>query len=734
LSLFRLSRAIVGGLLGTVAAPALLAAPATATPVVTIGARNAAVSGKTATTPTTYASAAVEEGEVIIVACLRREVASKLAASAVVLDQTTLQAPGAQHFADAMAQVPNLNFAGASSRPRYFQVRGIGELEQYEGAPNPSVGFLVDGMDFSGLGMVATLFDVAQIDVLRGPQGARYGANALGGLIHIASRTPEGSDTGEVQATLGTAGTYGAGAGYDLATGTSSALRLGVQQQRSKGFRRNAYLGRHDTNGRNETTARARWQWNSDNDHQVDVTVLHADLDNRYDAFAIDNTRTTLADKPGRDAQRATGISVRANLPGPGEAKWSLAAAHIDSTSVHAYDGDWGNASSWAPYTYDYTYAANRDRQNSTFEVRLESPALLNDRLPDDPQFAWLIGAWHSQLRERINERSGGTYADPAYPDVFTSDFAGTSRYSANTTAVFGQVDAALPVGWQASLGLRRERRAADFLASDTTLSPTNTQSGGHFTLSRPTDNGTIWMSASRGYKAGGVNPSPQLPARLREFGPESVRGLEIGWRQTSEDDRWQGEAVLFDLRRHHLQVRTNEQLVAGDPNTFVFFTDNAARGHHRGIETRLRWRPQPGLEAGISLGLLRAELDGVVRDGTALPKRDAPHAPRWQFATHVAWQNPAGFHARLDFTGMDAFYFGNVPERYRSRAYSLLGLQAGWRGEKLEAGLYVRNALNRQYAVRGFSFGNEPPDFTEKLYTQPGDPREGGVTLRWRF
>jgi outer membrane receptor protein involved in Fe transport len=714
---FRLSRAIVGALIGTVAAPALLAAPTTAISSTT----NAAGEGE-------------GEGEVIIVACLRRTPASKLAGSAVVLDQTTLQTPGAQHFSDAMAQVPNLNFAGASSRPRYFQVRGIGELEQYEGAPNPSVGFLVDGMDFSGLGMVATLFDVGQIEVLRGPQGARYGANALGGLINVASRAPERSDSGEVEATLGSAGTYSAGAIYDVATGANSGLRLGVQQQRSDGFRRNAFLGRNDTNGRNETTARARWQWNYDEDHQVDITMLHADLDNRYDAFAIDNTRTTLSDKPGRDAQLATGASVRVLLPGPGEAKWSLAAAHIDSHSVHAYDGDWGNAVSWAPYTYDYVYHADRNRQNTTFEARLESPALHYDRLADDPRLAWLVGVWHAQLRERIDERSGGTYADPAYPDVFISDFAGTSRYSANTTAIFGQVDAALPAGWQASLGLRRERRAADFIASDTTLSPTNTQSGGHFTLSRPVDLGTLWLSASRGYKAGGVNPSPQLPARLREFGPETVHGLELGWRQASEDDRWQGEVVLFDMRRQHLQVRTNEQLVVGDPNTFVFFTDNAARGHHRGLETSLRWRPTAELEAGFSLGLLRAELDGVVRDGTALPQRDAPHAPRWQFATHVAWQNPAGFHARLDFTGMDAFYFGNVPEHFRSHAYSLLGLQAGWRGEKLEAGLYVRNALNRQYAVRGFSFGNEPPEFAEKLYTQPGDPREGGMTLRWRF
>ena len=718
-----LRAAIIGTLFGAFAVCPALAAP--------VASENATATGAPTASPATAMAQNIanSEEEVIITASLRRTAASQVTASAVVLDQATLQAPGAQHFADAMAQVPNLNFAGASSRPRYFQVRGIGELEQYEGAPNPSVGFLVDGMDFSGLGMVATLFDVGQIEVLRGPQGARYGANALGGLINVSSRAPEGSASGEVSATIGTAGTYGAGAVYDMATSANSGLRLGVQQQRSDGFHRNAFLDRNDTNGRHETTARARWQWNYDADHQVDVTVLHADLDNRYDAFAIDNTRTTLSDNPGRDAQTATGASVRALLPGPGEAKWSLAAAHIDSASVHAYDGDWGNARSWAPYTYDYTYEANRDRQNTTLEARLESPALFDDR-----KLAWLVGVWHSQLRERIHERSGGTYADPAYPGVFTSDFAGTSRYRANTTAVFGQMDAALPAGWQASLGLRRERRAAEFLASDTTLSPTNTQNGGHFTLSRPGEHGTVWFSASRGFKAGGVNPSPQLPARLREFGPESVRGLELGWRAASDDGRLQGEAVIFDLRRQRLQVRTNEQLVAGDPNTFVFFTDNAARGHHRGIEASLRWRATAELEAGLALGVLRADLSGVIRDGTVLPTRDAPHAPRWQFATHLAWENPAGFHARLDFTGMDAFYFGNVPERYRSRAYALLGLQAGWRGEKLEAGLYVRNALDRQYAVRGFSFGNEPPDFAEKLYTQLGDPREGGVTLRWRF
>ena len=69
------------------------------------------------------------------------------------------------HLEELLPQLPSLSWAGASSRPRYFQLRGIGELEQYQGAPNPSVGFLVDEIDFSGIGMIASRLNVPVVPV-----------------------------------------------------------------------------------------------------------------------------------------------------------------------------------------------------------------------------------------------------------------------------------------------------------------------------------------------------------------------------------------------------------------------------------------------------------------------------------------------------------------------------------------------------------------------------------------
>ncbi|HEX7237315.1 MAG TPA: TonB-dependent receptor plug domain-containing protein, partial [Gammaproteobacteria bacterium] len=141
--------------------------------------------------------------EIVVTANFRESRIEELPVSVTVLDRAELKATTQQHFEEAIRSVPNLNLSGEGSRARYFQLRGVGELEQYDGAPNPSIGFIVDDIDFSGLGSVGTLFDVDRVEVLRGPQGTRYGANALGGLIYMRSQAPTPKLSADVEATAG---------------------------------------------------------------------------------------------------------------------------------------------------------------------------------------------------------------------------------------------------------------------------------------------------------------------------------------------------------------------------------------------------------------------------------------------------------------------------------------------------------------------------------------------------
>jgi iron complex outermembrane receptor protein len=179
--------------------------------------------------------------EIVVTAGLRSVALADAPQSVTVLDAATLQAAGVQHFEDVLGQIPNLNWTSGTSRPRFFQLRGIGEVEQYQGAPNPSVGFLIDDIDFSGVGMPATLFDTQQIEVLRGPQGTAYGANALAGLISVHTTDPgtEFELNSEITGATYDTRAVGLSVGDGFADG-QAGWRLVAQQYLSDGFRHNA--------------------------------------------------------------------------------------------------------------------------------------------------------------------------------------------------------------------------------------------------------------------------------------------------------------------------------------------------------------------------------------------------------------------------------------------------------------------------------------------------------------
>ncbi|HEX3398465.1 MAG TPA: TonB-dependent receptor [Steroidobacteraceae bacterium] len=680
--------------------------------------------------------------EIVVTATLRSVSLEELPGSASVLSEATLRDAGQEHFEDVLPLVPNLNWAGDTSRPRYFQIRGIGELQQYQGAPNPSVGFLIDDIDFSGLGTAATLFDVDHIEVLRGPQGTLYGANALAGLIYVKSADPSETFGGRAELDAGDYNEHSYGA---VLTGPvsslDSAFRLAVQRYTSDGFYHNAYLGRSNTDNRDETTLRGKWRYEPNEDWHVDLTLLRAQIDNGYDAFAIDNSRTTQSDHPSVDRQYSTGFSARSTYTGIAAATLTTIATYADTKVNYGFDSDWGNPVQWAPYTDDFTEYQVRHRTTRSLEFRLG-----NSTAKESPHgLSWLVGVYAFELRESLTDTTAGTYIDP-FDATQNSDSLTvvSSAYRSRNGAVYGQLDGDLSDRARWSVGLRGERHTSRYNDVTTNLdAPTTANNfgpaddlwGGQASIDyRIADGEHVYALIARGYKASGFNLSPGLPVNQLLFGPESDLNLEVGHKAQIDDGRLQLDTSLFYMMRHNEQLITGEQLDPSNPNTFIFFTGNAKSGFNYGLESTVSWAATPSWVFGGSLGLLQTKYRGFVQNGVTLPDRALPHAAPWQAAINATWRDPRGPYARLDITGMGSFFYDLPPNETRSSAYGLVNGKLGWETKQWEAYLWGRNLLDKNYTVRGFYFGDEPPDFPNKLYVQLGEPRNWGVHFTIRF
>jgi iron complex outermembrane receptor protein len=670
------------------------------------------------------ASDPVRLGEIVVTATLREVPIEELPASVTVLDRRAVADGATQHLEELLPQVPSLSWAGASSRPRYFQLRGIGELEQYQGAPNPSVGFLVDEIDFSGIGMVATLFDVDQVEVLRGPQGTRYGANALAGLIKIKTREPVPEPELAVEATLGGDALAGAGAvaGGALSLGDGSAWRLAVQRTASDGFRRNVYLGRSDTNARDELTARGRLRLELADAWRLDLTLLHAELANGYDAFATDNSFVTRSDRPGRDSQNSTGASADLRYAPSPSLEVRGITAFADSSIVASYDGDWGNDVEWGDAgPYDFFSTTLRDRRSFSQDLRVS--------LLDRRGSSLVAGAYLLRLDEDNAQHDDGLYLS----DYFERSLA--SRYTATSVAFYGQGDWLLSGLTTLSGGLRLEQRKADYADSDgLDFSPRDRMWGGQLSLSHRLGMTThAWLSVSRGFKAGGFNIGVEVPPDRAQYEPEYLWSLEAGLKGRWDESRLVADLSAYFMRREKQQVSTSFQFDPQDPLTFVYYTDNAARGQAIGLEASAQWQATERWALSAALSLTRTEFIGYRFGDRNLDGREWAHAPTWKYSLAAIWRHPAGWMGRVDVGGQDAFYFDTSNDQ-RSRPYALVNLRLGYEAASWSVHAWVRNAFDERYPVRGFYFGDEPPDFPEKLYVRLGDPRQAGVTVSFRF
>lgn len=659
--------------------------------------------------------------EVVITASLGGATLAELPQAASVLDANTIRAAGVQHLGDLLGLVPGLGAAGGTNRPRFFQLRGVGETEQYQGAPNPSVGFLIDDIDFSGIGMPATLFDLDRIEVLRGPSGTVYGANALAGLIALRSRDPGRGFDLRGEATVGDYGTRALGlAAGDGREDGSAGWRLAAQQYRSDGFRDNVYLGRRDTNGMDESTLRGKLHWAPGDDFDLTLSLLYADINDGYDAWSLDNSYVVRSNQPGRDAQRSSGASLRA--------EWRLAAGSLRSVSSgadsridYSFDGDWGNDAWWgvnAPY--DYFEQHLRTRRSLAEDLRYIGDATAGGWRP-------VAGVYLASLREQDAQLD--TWNDPysgAGGSLLQSD------YRALNSALYGSLDRHLGQRATLQLGLRVERRTADYRDSADVAFPraADNMAGGNLAWRWQRDAGlSRYLALARGYKGGGFNIGAQVDPARRHFSPETLWSLEAGQRGRSASGGFDYQLDAYYMHRQSMQVYTSVQLDASNPLTYVYYTDNASSGVNLGLEAEAHWRVAPRWQLGGSAALQRTRFQG---GGDLAPQgRAQPYAPAWKLAASVDWQHPQGAFARLDLQAQDGYFFSASHDQ-RAAARTLLNLRLGWRRDAWTLSAWSRNLLDRRYALHGFYFGDEPPDFPTKLYLQQGDPRQVGLTLSY--
>jgi iron complex outermembrane receptor protein len=677
--------------------------------------------------------------EIVVTATLRSVGVAELPQSVTVLDANTLRTAGVQHFEDVLSLIPDLNWAAGTSLPRFFQLRGIGEVEQYQGAPNPSVGFLIDDIDFSGVGMPATLFDTQQIEVLRGPQGTIYGANALAGLISVRTADPGKDFVLNSEITGATYDTRAVGlvVGDGFADG-AAGWRLAAQQYLSDGFRHNAYLNENSTNGLDEGTVRAKLHWQLTDALQGDLTLMHVNIDDGYDAWSIYNTYTTYSNEPGRDAQLSNGAALRL-VASIGGAQLRSVTSTADSKIVYSFDGDWGNDPLWLATTgyapYDYFQSDNRKRRTLAEDLRL-----IGD--PSNQLFGrlrWLVGAYALRLTESDRQ----LFVWDAYdagptggPGAGSSGLS--SHYGATNIALYGSLDADVGARGTLSGGLRVEQRVADYSDSSDVATPfpreTNHMIGGNLSWTQRIGDGEhLYATLARGYKGGGFNIGSGILSEQREFGPESLWSAETGLKVARPEFSLQAD--VFYMRRQNMQVYLSEQLQQNNPLNYVFYTQNASNGENYGLEGEASYRINSRWQISGSGSLLRTrylEVGGLFST-LGLDGRAQPFAPGYKLSAALEYHHPSGWFARLDASAIGSFYY-YTSDSQASSAYNLENARIGYARNSWTISTWVRNLFDARYAQNGFYFGLVPPNYPNQSFLQLGDPRQVGVTVSYQL
>jgi iron complex outermembrane recepter protein len=618
---------------------------------------------------------------------------------------------GDRSLDDLVDHVANVHAINLGTHTTYPVIRGISALSDESPAT-----IQVDGIAPRSLGL-DSLLDVERVEILRGPQGTLYGRNSIPGVVNVVTRDPgriwEGY--GQVDASSNRTLSGAAAAGGPL--GEDLGVRFAVRGARSDGFRTNVLTNddhaaeSRDVQGQGKLVYAVGRGWTAKLTGQA---LRYRTTGDQFAPLALAAEHETSNSDAGEFSNRlfASGLTLEQRSD---DRTFTAITGGAVGRDVFDLDTDFSSLPG-------NTLRKVTDNRQVSQEVRYSGGKGLR---------SWVVGLYAARDAQDVAYTNVVTPAlNPQLPFTYTSNSRG--QQVQQDAAAFGEAGLPLGPGWTFTVGLRLDhtRTAVDLVnqdnlspgfsyvddRQDTTLLPKGVLSYAW------SDEVLTWLSATRGFKAGGFNLTPNSLAEIQGgYEPESAMSYELGQRISALD-----QALNLALSGFITDYRNKQVTILEPPQTYLI--RNAARATIVGVESDNQARLAPGVDLLLGAGALRATFNEYQADPASdLTGNHLPMAPSYDAYLGTQWRHESGLIARVDLTAIGSFY-ADDRNQVTQDAYRILGARVGYEAEDWAVYLWGRNLSDSGYFTRA----SVSP--TAGAVAVSGEPRTIGVTATGRF
>ncbi len=650
-----------------------------------------------------------------------------------VFTSETIEAAGIDRPADFIARVPNMTLVETQNAGSAFVViRGISQARNSE----PSVAVLVDGvLETNPAEFNQELFDIEQIEVLKGPQGAVYGRNAIGGAIIIQTKEPGDEFEGRVKLGYGNENSMRAQAGISGPLGDTFGYRASVSYYDTDGFLPSTFLG-GKADPVESLSARLRLDFDPSETFSGDVRLSYENLDTRGFYFIIPrdveaNPFATFTTPPNANDVTSpiqvdqTGIDDRDLLTGALRLNFELGGGTL--TSVSAYNSTEEIITGDA---YDFRPAANSifnvllgfDLNQSQF-LDLESWSQeLRFTSSEEGPIRWILGGYFVHTDRFIstgNMVDDGTGVYPVYHEPRLTGNNPSATFLADTQdndawAVFGDVVLELDEQFELDFAVRYD---VDERQNTTNTPPaflpdpsastgevrnekfSETQPKLTFRY-KPNEDMTFYGGWSRGFRSGGFNQTgvgavadaSGIAGVNDIFEAEVADTWEVGFKGQFLDRRLNIGVSVFDTES------TNGYF-------FVFLAANSTQNlgnldaDYQGAELEISGHVTENLELFGSAGWTDSKITGM--EDPSVIGNNAPLVSDVTYNLGAQWRQPLGDSLALALRA-DYRHVGRTwwePYNVTSRdPIDIVDLRLGLEGEKWAVTAWSQNLTDEEY------------------------------------